>query len=126
MPGTAESSRQPRRYSRSPPSDIPDPLGEPEARIGAHHGHSALDLAGLAPVHAGAGVRDADRIIPEDLLVEHDDLDRRLHEGMVDHGDRRRLLETIPDVDRVSAIAILVEASPDPVAVFGSAKHLAA
>ena len=78
-------------------------------------------------------LRDADRIILEDLLVEHDDLDRRLavldrhlHEGMVDHADRRRLLETIPGVDRVSAIAILVEASPDPVAVFGSAKHLAA
>ena len=77
-------------------------------------------------------LRDADRIILEDLLVEHDDLDRRLavldrrlHEGMVDHADRRRLLETIPGVDRVSAIAILVEASPDPVAVFGSAKHLA-
>ena len=63
-------------------------------------------------------LRDADRIILEDLLVEHDDLDRRLaildrrlHEGMVDHADRRHLLETIPGVDRVSAIAILVEAS---------------
>ena len=78
-------------------------------------------------------LRDADRIILEDLLVEHDDLDRRLavldrrlHEGMADHADRRRLLETIPGIDRVSATAILVEASPDPVAVFGSAKHLAA
>ena len=78
-------------------------------------------------------LRDADRIILEDLLVEHDDLDRRLavldrrlHEGMADHADRRRLLETIPGIDRVSATAILVEASPDPAAVFGSAKHLAA
>ena len=76
-------------------------------------------------------LRDADRIILEDLLVEHDDLDRRLavldrrlHEGMADHADRRRLLETIPGIDRVSATAILVEASPDPAAVFGSAKHL--
>ena len=78
-------------------------------------------------------LRDADRILLEDLLVEHDDLDRRLavldrrlHKGMVEHADRRRLLEAIPGVDRVSAVAILVEASPDPVAVFGSAKDLAA
>ena len=78
-------------------------------------------------------LRDADRVVLADLLDEHDDLDRRiadldrhLDEGMAGHDRRRRLLETIPGIDRVSAIAILVEASPDPVAVFGSARRLAA
>ena len=78
-------------------------------------------------------LRDADRVVLADLLDEHDDLDRRiadldrhLDEGMAGHDRRRRLIETIPGIDRVSAIAILVEASPDPVAVFGSARRLAA
>ena len=75
-------------------------------------------------------LRDADRVVLADLLREHDDLDRRiadldrhLDEGMAEHDRRLRLLERI---DRVSAIAILVEASPDAVAVFGSAQRLAA
>ena len=78
-------------------------------------------------------LRDADRVVLADLLREHDDLDRRiadldrhLDEGMAEHDRRLRLLETIPGIDRVSAIAILVEASPDAVAVFGSAQRLAA
>ena len=78
-------------------------------------------------------LRDAERILLKDLLVDHDDLDRRLavldrrlHEGVVDHADPHRLLETIPGADRVSVTAFLVEASPDPVAVFSSAKHFAA
>lgn len=60
-------------------------------------------------------LRDADRVVLADLLDEHDDLDRRiadldrhLDQGMAGHDRRLRLLETIPGIDRVSAIAILV------------------
>ncbi len=78
-------------------------------------------------------LRDADRAILADLLAEHDDLDRRvadldrrIDDGLAGHDRQRRLLETIPGIDRASAAAILVEAGPDPSAVFGNAGRFAA
>ena len=103
-----------------------------EALLGTLSAHvrTKIDRLGEA---LSMTLRETDRLILADLLEEHDALDRRvlrlnarIDDGLADQQASRRLLETIPGIDRVSAAAILVEAGPDPAATFGNAARFAA
>lgn len=95
----------------------------------SQHVRDKLDPLGDA---LSLALRETDRILLADLLDQHDaltrrvqDFDRRIDEALVPYAEPRRLLETIPGIDRMSACAILIETGPD-VAVFGAARRLAA
>ena len=95
----------------------------------SQHVRDKLDPLGDA---LSLALRETDRILLADLLNQHDaltrrvqDFDRRIDEALVPYAEPRRLLETIPGIDRMSACAILIETGPD-VAVFGAARRLAA
>ena len=88
-----------------------DPLGD------------ALDLT----------LRETERRLLADLLDEHDaigrrvgDFDRHIDEALEPYAEQRRLLETLPGVDRTAACAILSEIGADPHKVFGNPHRLAA
>ena len=94
------------------------------------HVRTKLDRLGDA---LSMTLRASDRLLLADLLDEHDALDRRLadlqrriDDDLAGYDAQRRLLETIPGIDRASAAAILVEAGPDPAATFGNAARFAA
>ena len=94
------------------------------------HVRTKLDRLGDA---LSMTLRASDRLLLADLLDEHDALDRRLadlqrriDDDLAGYDARRRLLETIPGIDRASAAAILIEAGPDPAATFGNAARFAA
>ena len=107
--------------ARRPRTEILDSL--------SRHVRSRLELLGDA---LRLTLRETDRLLLADLIHEHDDLDRRVHDfdrhidnALVDHTEQCRLLETIPGIDHTSACAILSEMGPDP-SVFGAASRLAA
>ena len=79
----------------------------------------------------GAELNPSDCFILQDLLVEHDSVEKRIkrldHEiskGLSQWEEKLELLQTIPGIDRGSACAILTEIGPD-LEVFPSASHLA-
>lgn len=76
---------------------------------------------------------ETERRLLADLLAEHDSLcqrvgtfDRHIDEALAPHAEQRRLLETLPGVDRTAACAILSEIGADPHNVFGNSHRLAA
>ena len=78
-------------------------------------------------------LRETERRLLADLLTEHDtvgrrvhDFDRHLDEALTPYAEQRRLLETLPGIDRTAACAILSEIGPDPHRVFGNAQRFAA
>ena len=78
-------------------------------------------------------LRDTERRLLADLLTEHDtlsrrvaDFDRHIDQALEPYAEQRRLLETLPGIDRTAACAILSEIGTDPHAVFGNAHRLAA
>ena len=78
-------------------------------------------------------LRETEHLLLADLLREHDavsrrvhDFDRHLDQALAPCAEQRRLLETLPGIDRTAACAILSETGPDPHRVFGNAHRLAA
>ena len=76
---------------------------------------------------------ETERRLLADLLTEHDtigrrvgDFDRHIDQALEPYAEQRRLLETLPGVDRTAACAILSEIGADPHKVFGNAHRLAA
>lgn len=105
-----------------PPADILAAL--------SRHVRSKLDLLGdalcltLGPI---------DRLLLADLLEAHDaltrrldDFDRQIDAALVPWKAQRRLLETLPGIDRVASAAILIETGPEVADVFGTARRFAA
>ena len=79
----------------------------------------------------GAELRSSDCFILQDLLLEHDSVekriekvDREIRKGFSQWEEKLELLQTIPGIDEGSACAILTEIGPD-IEVFPSAEHLA-
>lgn len=78
-------------------------------------------------------LRDTERRLLADLLTEHDtlsrrvgDFDRHIDQTLAPYAEQRRLLETLPGIDRAAACTILSEIGTDPHKVFGNAHRLAA
>ena len=78
-------------------------------------------------------LRETEHLLLADLLREHDavsrrvqDFDRHLDQALAPCAEQRRLLETLPGIDRTAACAILSETGADPHRVFGNAQRLAA
>ena len=78
-------------------------------------------------------LRETERRLLADLLDEHDaicrrvgDFDRHIDQALEPYAEQRRLLETLPGVDRTAACAILSEIGADPHQVFGNPHRLAA
>lgn len=78
-------------------------------------------------------LRETERRLLDDLLTEHDaisqriaNFDRHIDEALAPYAGQRRLLETLPGVDRTAAAAILSEIGADPHNVFGNPQRLAA
>ena len=78
-------------------------------------------------------LRETERRLLADLLTEHDaigrrvgDFDRHIDQALEPYIEQRRLLETLPGVDRTAACAILSEIGADPHKVFGNPHRLAA
>ena len=77
--------------------------------------------------------RPIDRLLLTDLLEAHDaltrrldDFDRQIDAALAPWKAQRRLLETLPGIDRVASAAILIETGPEVAAVFGTARRFAA
>ena len=94
------------------------------------HVRSKLDRLGDA---LNLTLRETERLLLADLLTEHDaisqrvgDFNRHIDEALAPYAKQRRLLETLPGVDRAAACAILSEIGADPHKVFGNAHRLAA
>ena len=55
-----------------------------------------------------------------------DDFDRQIDAALAPWKAQRRLLETLPGIDRVASAAILIETGPEVADVFGTARRFAA
>ena len=93
--------------------------------------HVAHKLDGLGEA-LSLSLGQNDRFMLQDLLQEHDALEariasytRRIDEQLAPWEEQRRLLTTIPGIDRTAASAILIEIGPD-IGVFASAECFAA
>ena len=76
---------------------------------------------------------ETERRLLADLLTEHDTIgqrighfNRHIDQALEPYAEQRRLLETLPGVDRTAACAILSEIGADPHKVFGNPHRLAA
>lgn len=105
--------------------DAPDAIVASLSHHVSRHHHALIDAL-------SARWSYGDRALLEDLLREHDDLDRRIDrfyrlmvDGLAPWQAQLDLLQTVPGIDAMAACELLIEIGPD-LSVFANVKRFAA